>query len=108
MSSPIIKRDRHHISRRGVFLAVVIVLCVLPLFWTILASLQIWPDSTSTPPRWVVEPSLDQYLEVGVAQPAFISKLLTSALLAACTTLLSTTIAFFAAYSLPRSRFRGR
>src|SRR5258708_40267443 len=36
------------------------------------------------------------------------AELLTSALLSTCTTLLATTIAFFAAYSLSRSHFRGR
>jgi multiple sugar transport system permease protein len=108
MNSQTIKRRRPYISRRGILLAVVVAVCVLPLFWTILASLQIWPDSSFTPPQWVVAPSLDQYLEVGIAQPQFIDVLSTSALLSACTTLLATSIAFFAAYSLARSRFRGR
>jgi multiple sugar transport system permease protein len=102
------KLHRHYFSRRGIFLAVVVVICVLPFIWTVLASIQIWPVEVSTPPQWVVEPSLDQYLEVGIAHPEFISELLTSAILAACTTLLATGLAFFSAYSIARSRFRGR
>jgi multiple sugar transport system permease protein len=96
------------VSKRGIFLAVVVALCVLPFVWTILASFQIWPVEAASPPTWFVEPSLDGYLEVGVTEPAFISELLTSAFLALCTTLLATTIAFFAAYAIARSHFRGR
>ncbi len=108
MRTPHIKQRRHPVSRRGVFLAIVVAVCVLPLLWTILASIQIWPVEVTTPPQWVVEPSLDQYLEVGIAHPQFIDELLTSALLAACTTLLATGLAFFAAYAIARSHFRGR
>jgi multiple sugar transport system permease protein len=99
---------RHYFSKRGIFLTGVVVICVLPFIWTVLASIQIWPVEFSTPPQWVVEPSLDQYLEVGIAHPQFITELLTSAGLAACTTLLATGLAFFAAYSIARSHFRGR
>ncbi len=108
MNAHPVKRRRQYISRRGAFLTIVAILCVLPLVWTVLASIQIWPVEVSTPPQWVVEPSLEQYLEVGVVHPQFINELLTSALLAACTTLLATGLAFLAAYSIARSHFRGR
>src|SRR5689334_7668368 len=96
------------VSIRGVFLALVIIGCLLPLFWTLLTSLQIWPEDSFSPPHWVFEPSLEQYLEVGVAEPNFISELLTSVTLALCTAALATGTAFLAAYSISRSRFRGR
>lgn len=96
------------LSRRGVFLAFVVAVCVLPLVWTLLASFEIVPDNIPSPPQWSTHPSLEQYLEVGIDQPAFMLKVLTSLVVALCTTLLATTVSFFAAYSLARSQFRGR
>ena len=101
--------SRHfQISRRGVFLAMIVAMCVLPLVWTLLASFEILPDSIPNPPRWSRQPSFEQYLEVGIAQPDFMLKVLTSLVVALCTALLATSVSFFAAYCLARSNFRGR
>src|SRR5947208_2730913 len=99
-------KSRIRISARGIFLAVVIVGCLLPLVWTALASLEIRPNNLDTPPTWSLAPTLERYLEIGVAEPQFVSELITSTSLSAATTLLTTLIAFLAAYSLARSHFK--
>src|SRR5260221_11884954 len=85
------------VSRRGLFLGMVIVLSLVPLLWTLMASLDIWPEGESGSAGWFAQPTLDHYLEVGVAEPQFIFELLTGASLAVCTMLISLSLAFFAA-----------
>jgi len=101
-----IRRERS--LRHAIFLGIVVVLCLLPLVWTLLASLDVQANDSFSPPTWTLPPTLDRYLEVGVSEPEFLPELLTSAGLSAATTLLTTVIAFLAAYSLARSRFQGR
>src|SRR5258707_537127 len=102
---PRIRRGRS--VRHANFLGIIVVLCLLPLVWTLLASLDVQANDSFSPPTWTLPPTLDRYLEVGVSEPEFLPELLTSAGLSAATTLLTTVIAFLAAYSLARSRFRG-
>ena len=96
------------ISGRAVFLTVVVVLCLLPLVWTVLASLGLQPNNNFSPPSWTLPPTLDHFGEIGIAEPRFVSELLTSASVSGLTTLLTITVAFLAAYSLARSSFKGR
>jgi multiple sugar transport system permease protein len=98
-----IRRPAQRFSMRAAFLGIVIVVCLLPFVWTVLASLEIRPDNSSSPPSWSLRPTLDHFLEVGVAEPQFVAELATSAGLST-----ATTIAFLAAYSLARSHFRQR
>ena len=93
---------------RAILLVAAVIICVLPLAWTALASFRILPDTTQWPPRWS-PPSLDNYTgELGVAEPTFTQELLTSAALSLATAGLTVAVAFLAAYALTRSRFRGR
>lgn len=103
-----VRRKRIRISGRAIYLGIVIVLCLLPLVWTVLASFGLRPDNNFSPPIWTLPPTLDQYREVGVAEPQFVAELLTSASVSGLTTILAVMVAFFAAYSLARSQFRGR
>jgi len=105
---PGIRQVRRRFPIRAIFLAMVLVLCLLPLAWVLLASLGVLPLDSVSPPTWSLPPSLGNYLEVGVAEPGFVGELATSGALAIVTTLLATGIAFLAAYALARSRFRGR
>lgn len=93
---------------RSLFLTLMIVVCFLPIVWTLLASLGLKPDNTKSPPTWTARPSFDQYTEVGVAEPQFSLEVLTSTGLAALTAFLTIVVSFLAAYSLAHSRFRGR
>ncbi len=104
----VIYRNRLRFPVRAVFLAVVIAVCLIPLLWTLLASLNIVPNDVTSPPSWSAYPTLDQYLEVGVSEPHFVLELLTGAALALATTLITSIVGFLAAFGLARSYFRGR
>ncbi|MHB8624775.1 MAG: carbohydrate ABC transporter permease [Aggregatilineales bacterium] len=97
-----------HFPTRTLFLALVIAVCLIPLLWTLLASINLVPNDVTSPPTWSAFPTLDSYLEIGVSEPNFVLELLTGAALALATTLLTSIVGFFAAFSLARSRFRGR
>lgn len=93
---------------RAALLVVALSVAILPLAWTALASIRILPDNTQSPPTWT-PPSLDNYTgEIGIAEPTFVQELLTSAALSLGATCLTVAVSFLAAYSLARSRFRGR
>jgi multiple sugar transport system permease protein len=101
-------QQRWRARARAVFLTAVALIMLLPLLWTLLASFGITPDGATSPPRLILPPSLANYAEVGVAEPTFTQELLTSFLLATLATLITSTVAFLAAYGLARSRFAGR
>ncbi len=91
---------------RAVLLALVVIILLAPLVWTALASLNIQPDDSSTPPTWSWQPSLENYAEIGVITPEFGQALAQSISISAVATALSVTVALLAAYSLARSFFR--
>ncbi len=91
----------------NLFLVVLLLFCLVPLAWTILASFDIVPNNNIRPPVWWVTPTLNNYLEVGVTDPSFFPSVLSSLALSTCTTLLAMLVAFLAVYALVHSRFRG-
>ncbi len=93
---------------RGFLVGFVLLLSLLPIIWTLLASLELLPDNSASPPIWSFPASLERYLEIGVAESRFGLELLTGTVIAAVVTLLATTVAFFAAFALARSNFLGR
>ncbi len=93
---------------RALFLGAVLLVFALPLIWTLLASLDVTPDDAATPPRWRGQPTLANYTEIGVAEPAFGQEVLTSSLLSILATAITSSVAFLAAYGLARSRARRR
>jgi multiple sugar transport system permease protein len=93
---------------RSLFLVGVTVIVLLPLLWTLLASLAVTPDNNTSPPRWTLPPSLAHYAEVGVAEPTYLQELVTSLLISVLATILTSAVALLAAYGLARSHFTGR
>lgn len=87
---------------------ITLLIFLLPLVWTLLASFGIRPNNLVSPPAWTWPPSLANYAEIGVADPGFAAKLITSLSLSALATLLTIAIAYLAAYGLVRSHFKGR
>lgn len=85
-----------------------LVVALLPLAWTLLASLRVQPDNTRLPPVWSGPPSLDAYLAVREEQTFFWEQFGISLSLAAGTVVLAVSTGFFAAYSLSRSILRRR
>jgi multiple sugar transport system permease protein len=101
-------QQRRRARARTLFLAAVTLVLLMPLLWTLLASFGVTPNNGTSPPQWSLPPSLAQYAEVGVAEPTYLQELLTSLLLAILATLLTSVVAFLAAYSLVHARFAGR
>ncbi len=92
----------------NLFLVVLLLICIVPLLWTVLASFGILPNNNILPPRWTVAPTFDNYVEIGVSDPSFFPAVLTSLLGSACTTAITSVVAFLAVYALAQARFRGR
>jgi len=91
----------------AIYISMAVVLGLLPLVWTVLASFGLTVQNSS-PPHWSVTPNLEHFREAVLGRPAFVAALLNSAGVAALTTLVATFTAFLAAYALARSRFRAR
>ncbi len=56
---------------RGSVLVLALVAFLLPLAWTLLASLGVIPDNNTRPPSWKGPITFDHFSEVGVAEPGF-------------------------------------
>lgn len=91
---------------RPALLAVALVAFLLPLAWTVLASIGLLPDNSGRPPSWRGSATLDHFAEIGIAEPAFWQELATSTLSAACAAVLAVGAGFLAAYGLARAPFR--
>ena len=106
---PPLRMGRPRSFQRALFLLVALALCLLPVLWTLLASFGSMPENVSTNPTlWVLRPTLESYHEIGVQDPRFVLKLLTSVAIAALTTALTLSISVPAAFAISRSRFRGK
>src|SRR2546426_390228 len=99
---------RRKTAVRGSVLVLALVFFLLPLAWTILASLGVLPDNNTHPPSWRGPITFDHFSEVGVAEPGFWEELATSTVSAAFATTLAIASAFLAAYCLARTSFHGR
>jgi multiple sugar transport system permease protein len=91
---------------RWVFLAVTLVMVLVPLAWTALAALGVQPNNATSPPSWIVHPTLDHLAGVSQVEPAFWQELATSVGLSAFAAVLAAAISFPAAYGLARSGSR--
>jgi multiple sugar transport system permease protein len=99
---------RRQASIRIVLCSIALLVFLLPVVWTLLASFGITPNNMASPPTWTGQPSLRYYAEIGVADPGFLGKVLMSFSLAALSTVLTIAISYLAAYSLLRSRVKRR
>jgi ABC-type glycerol-3-phosphate transport system permease component len=88
---------------RGALISAAIVVVLLPLLWTALAAIGVEPNNSTSPPSWVVAPSLDHLAEVSVVERAFWQELATSVGVSAGAALLATALSFLAAYGIARS-----
>jgi multiple sugar transport system permease protein len=91
-----------------VLLTGVVLSILLPLLWTLLASLGVQVTNSVSPPTWTLPPSLDSYFEIQGEQTFFWQELLTTILLSGLTTLLVIFVSFLTAYVLARTRWRFR
>src|SRR5437879_9394417 len=95
---------RHHGREwpRALFLAAAVLVVLIPLVWTALAAIGIQPDNNSSPPSWIVRPTIDHVAEVSVVEPAFWQELATSVGVSAIAAVLAAAISFLAAFGLAR------
>ncbi len=101
--------QRHrHVWARVMLLGVAVLAITLPIVWTILASFGVKPNNAVQPPTWTWPPSAEHYAEVVVAVPGFPRAFTNSLFLSTSATLLAICVAFLAAHSLARLRFRGK
>jgi multiple sugar transport system permease protein len=82
---------------------VALLVVLVPLAWTASAAIGIQPNNATSPPSWIVRPTLDHLAEVSVVEPAFWQELATSVGVSAVAALLSAAISFLAAFGLARS-----
>ncbi|MHB8629767.1 MAG: carbohydrate ABC transporter permease [Aggregatilineales bacterium] len=92
---------------RRLLLVVFMSVFTLPILWTALASLNLRPDNSASPPIWSWPPSLKNYFEVHDKQTFFWQELATSIVISGLVTALTASISLLAAYALARTSFRG-
>ncbi len=88
---------------KAILLTLAILIFILPLAWTFLATWGVIPDDTNSPPVWTWPPVIDNYLQIGVAEPGFLIELATSLSISIMATVFTILVGFLAAYSLARS-----
>jgi ABC-type glycerol-3-phosphate transport system permease component len=91
---------------RAILLSIALGIALLPLLWTALAAVGIQPDTNTSPPSWIVRPTLDHLAEVSVVEPTFWRELATSVGVSAVAAVLASALSFLAAFGLARSRGR--
>src|SRR5207245_10094932 len=101
-------RRRRQAVGRATLLSLLLLVLIVPLVWTVLASLDIKPDITAWPPGWTFPPSTDSYRQAMTAGPGFPRGLAASLGLSVGATSLTIGAAFLAAYTLARWRSRRR
>jgi ABC-type glycerol-3-phosphate transport system permease component len=94
---------RRRVLIRAALIGAAMVVVLLPLLWTALAAIGVEPNNNTSPPSWVVAPSLGHLAEVSVVEPAFWQELATSVGVSAGAALLATALSFLAAYGIARS-----
>ncbi len=97
------RRKRLRLAILGLLVAVFL----LPLLWSILASIGMQPDNLTSPPKWSLPPSFAAYEELGVKEPQFWRNLVTSMGVSAAATVLAIAISFAASHAVLGAR-RGR
>ncbi len=100
-------RDRGFLWQ-NILIVLAVVFSLLPLVWTLLASIGIWVNNNTTPPSWHGSPSFEPFAGAVLAKSGFITSILNSFGIAALTALIATFTASLAAYALARARFSGQ
>jgi ABC-type glycerol-3-phosphate transport system permease component len=98
-----IRERRRRQVVRAALIAAALAVVLLPLLWTALAAVGVEPNNNTSPPSWVVRPSLDHLSEVSVVEPAFWQELATSVGVSTGASLLAAALSLLAAYGIARS-----
>lgn len=96
-------RRPHHPVLWFLPLALLLAVSLLPYLWIVLASLKRRADLLSAPPRWLFDPTLENYRQI-LIEKSFDTYLANSLVIGLSSTLLAVSIGSLAAYGF--SRFR--
>jgi ABC-type glycerol-3-phosphate transport system permease component len=90
----------------------VILGALVPFIFMLVTSFKPTGEALTTPPKWIFQPTLDNYVQIfsgqTVSSQSFLWLVLHSAIVASISTVLILAIALPAAYALARIGFRGR
>ncbi len=99
------RRQQGRRARAGI-LALALLVFLLPLLWTLMASFGVIPNDTNAPPNWDWPPSIGNFLYIGVAEPGFAGEMVTGLSISVTATALTLLVSFLAAYSLAHWNYR--
>lgn len=105
-------RNANPVKQRGVgvqilLLLLIILFCVFPFYWMVTTSLKTQILALESPPVWIFEPTLQNYIEV-LTKDGVSKTLINSLIVAVSTTILAILLGCPAAYALARFEFRGK
>lgn len=85
------------------FVAIALIVVAVPLLWTALAAIGIQPNNDTSPPSWIVRPTLDHLADISSVEPDFWQEIATSVGVSATAAFLATALSLPAAFGLARS-----
>lgn len=99
--------SRRGLVIQGLLLVLIALFCVFPFYWMVTTSLKTQIVALESPPVWLFDPTIDNYIEVlwkdGVGRT-----LINSLIVAVSTTVLAVSLGLPAAFALARFEFRGK
>ena len=95
------------LTSQALLLGLIMLFCVFPFYWMVTTSLKTQIVALESPPVWVFEPTLSNYLTV-LFDDGVGATLINSLIVAVCTTILALCLGAPAAYALARFEFRGK
>lgn len=93
---------------RYVFVIALSLIFIFPIYWAVAGSFKQPKDIISTVPKFIFEPTLDNYLDLNIGNISISNAFWNSLVISTTSTLLSVSFAALAGYSLSRLRPRGR
>lgn len=100
-------QDRLGTVARVVGIGLIVLYCLAPFYWMIVAALRNPADVFETT-LWPTRPTFDNFLEAFKPMRGFGQSLINSTIVSVITTMLALLVATFAAYALARLEFRGK
>ena len=100
-------RSRKAVVAEAALLVLVLLFCVFPFYWMVTTSLKTQIVALESPPAWVFDPTLANYVEV-LFDDGVGGTLINSLIIAVSTTVIAVVLGCPAAFALARFEFRGK
>ena len=100
-------RSRKAVVAEAALLVLVLLFCVFPFYWMVTTSLKTQIVALESPPAWVFDPTLANYVEV-LFDDGVGGTLINSLIIAVSTTVIAVALGCPAAFALARFEFRGK